>query len=144
VLEFVRHDRQDVITGTAAEAPLAEAVRQAMRAPAVSLAGKTTLWTLGALIKGARLLVCNDTGVSHIATALRTPSVVVSLGADVSRWAPADGQRHRVLWKPMPCRPCSHADCPVGHGCATGLQVADVAEVVREQLYSTVPASRVA
>jgi ADP-heptose:LPS heptosyltransferase len=115
------------ITGTAAEAPLAEQVCRAMRAPALSLAGKTTLWTLGALIEGARLLVCNDTGVSHVAAALGTPSVVVSLGADVSRWAPLDAARHRVLWKAVPCRPCAHAECPVGHGCATGLSAAEVA-----------------
>jgi lipopolysaccharide heptosyltransferase II len=123
-----------VITGTAAEAPLADAVRRAMRAPALSLAGQTTLWTLAALIERARLLVCNDTGVSHVAAALHTPSVVVSLGADVSRWAPLDRARHRVLWQPVPCRPCSHAVCPIGHPCATGLQVDEVAAAAREAL----------
>lgn len=123
-----------IVTGTAAEAPLAEAVCRLMRAPARSLAGRTSLWTLGALIDGARLLVCNDTGVSHVAAALGTPSVVVSLGADVSRWAPADGERHRVLWRPMACRPCGFAQCPTGHGCSTGLQVDDVAAAVAESL----------
>lgn len=129
-----------IVTGTAAEAPLADAVCRAMRAPARSLAGRTTLWTLGALIEGARLLVCNDTGVSHVAAALGTPSVVVSLGADVSRWAPADGERHRVLWQPMACRPCGFAQCPTGHGCSTGLHVADVAAAVAESL-KVVPAA---
>jgi ADP-heptose:LPS heptosyltransferase len=123
-----------LVTGTAAEAPLADAVCHAMQAPARSLAGATSLWTLGALIEGASLLVCNDTGVSHVAAALGTPSVVVSLGADVSRWAPADTTRHRVLWRPMPCRPCGHADCPTGHGCATGLTVAEVARAVADSL----------
>lgn len=116
-----------LITGTTGEAPIANAVAAAMRAPAQVLAGQTTLWTLGALIERAALLVCNDTGVSHIAAALRTPSVVVSLGAEVSRWAPLDARRHQVLWEPMPCRPCAHAVCPVGHGCSTDLEVQRVA-----------------
>ena len=70
-----------------------------MRRRAIDLAGKTTLGALGALIEGAEALVCNDTSVSHIAAALACPSVVVSCGADVARWAPLDADRHRVLWQ---------------------------------------------
>ena len=73
------------------------------------------------------MLVCNDTGVSHIAAALGTPSVVVSCGADVARWAPLNRELHTVLWQPMPCRPCSHAQCPYEHGCATGITAGMVA-----------------
>jgi ADP-heptose:LPS heptosyltransferase len=122
------------VTGTEAEAPIARAVVEAMKERATSLAGRTTLWTLGALIESARLLVCNDTGVSHVAAALGTPSVVVSLGADVARWAPLDRRLHRVLWQPVACRPCAHAHCPIGHGCATQLTAARVAEAVLETL----------
>ena len=114
--------RTVVLTGTAAEAPLVRRLVAAMRHPAVDLAGRTDLWTLGALIEGAEALVCNDTGVSHIAAALGCPSVVVSCGADVSRWAPLDHERHRVLWQPIACRPCGYRDCPVGHGCATAIE----------------------
>jgi ADP-heptose:LPS heptosyltransferase len=32
--------------------------------------------------------VCNDTGVSHVAAALRIPSVIVFHTAETSRWAP--------------------------------------------------------
>ncbi len=86
-----------VLTGTAGERDLTRRVRQAMGHPAVDLAGRTDLGTVAALLEGARLLVCNDTGVSHLAAALRTPSVVISTGANPQRWAPPDGRRHRVL-----------------------------------------------
>ena len=78
----------------------------------------------GTLMQRARLLVCNDTGVSHIAAAVGTPSVIVASGSDVRRWAPLDRQRHRVLHYPVPCRPCEHAECPLAnHPCARGVTV---------------------
>lgn len=129
-----------VLTGTAGEAVLIDAVQRAMSHPAVDLSGKTDLWTLGALIERASLLVCNDTGVSHLAAALGTPSVVVSSGADVARWAPFDRQRHQVLWHLVPCRPCSFARCPYDHPCAKGISASMVIEaaqaaIAREPLH---------
>jgi ADP-heptose:LPS heptosyltransferase len=86
-----------VLTGTTSEAPLTRTIARAMRAPALDLAGKTDLGMAAALIGDARLLVCNDTGVSHLAAALRVPSVVISTGDNPERWAPDDRRRHRVL-----------------------------------------------
>ena len=128
-----------VLTGTSAEGALVARVAAGMRRPVVSLAGRTTLWTLGALLRRSRLLVCNDTGVSHVAAALGTRSVVVSLGADVARWAPRDHARHHVLWQAMACRPCGHVDCPVGHGCATAIGAEQVVQAARAAL-EAVPA----
>lgn len=88
-----------VLTGTAEEATLTRAVAVGLRAPVVDLAGRTDLGTLGAIVEGARLVVCNDTGISHVAAALRVPSVVLSTGDNPARWAPADTERHRVLCK---------------------------------------------
>lgn len=128
---LARDGRTVVLTGSAEEAPLAAEIAARMQAPAVDLVGRTTLWTLGALIGGAEFVVCNDTGISHVAAALGCPSVVVSCGADVSRWAPLDRDKHRVLWQPMVCRPCAHAICPYDHGCATAIDVPSVLEAAR-------------
>ncbi len=105
-----------------------------MREPAIDLAGRTTLGGLAAVIAKARLLVCNDTGVSHVAAALRTPSVVVACGSDPKRWAPLDTQLHRVLCHEVACRPCAHRDCPIGHPCALGIPPDDVVRETRKAL----------
>jgi ADP-heptose:LPS heptosyltransferase len=120
-----------VITGSAAESALARSITKAMRHPAFDCTGATTLGALAVLIEHARLLVANDTGVSHIAAAVRTPSVIVCCGSDFRRWAPLDAERHRVLHQPVPCRPCTYEICPIGHPCATGVSAA---AVIREAL----------
>jgi ADP-heptose:LPS heptosyltransferase len=137
-----------VLTGIESERPLAEAllallpkVRPEARPETdpgtepvcINLVGQTSLWSMGALIQRAALLVCNDTGVSHVAAALGTPSVVISCGSDVSRWAPADAQRHRVLWADEPCRPCAHAECPYEHACAWDVTAASVLDAAQTQ-----------
>ena len=118
--------RTVVLTGSAQETELVAELAARMRRPSVNLAGRTSLWTLGALVEGAERVVCNDTGISHIAAALRRPSLVVSSGSDVSRWAPLDAERHQVLWHDLPCRPCGYAVCPEQHDCARAVTVDDV------------------
>jgi ADP-heptose:LPS heptosyltransferase len=95
--QLARRGWRVVLTGSAGEAALTAEVARAAGAAALDLAGRTGLGSLGALVAGARLLVCNDTGVSHVAAGLRTPSVVLSTGDNPRRWAPPDAVRHRVL-----------------------------------------------
>jgi ADP-heptose:LPS heptosyltransferase len=125
---------QIAITGTAAEAPLTCAVLGAMSAPALHLAGATSLGGLAALVAHARLVVCNDTGISHIAAAMATASVVIACGSDTRRWAPLDRARHRVLADYPACRPCMFRDCPYGHPCALNVEVERLVATAREQL----------
>jgi ADP-heptose:LPS heptosyltransferase len=88
-----------VLTGSAPERGLTREVRRRMRTgeETTDACGRTGLGALGALLAGARVLVCNDTGTSHLAAALRVPSVVLSTGDNPARWAPLDAGLHRVL-----------------------------------------------
>lgn len=85
-----------VVTGTEEERDVAGAVVGPF-GTAVTAAGRTSLGGVAALIEGSRLLICNDTGVSHVACAVGTPSVVLVTNSEPSRWAPLDRQMHRVL-----------------------------------------------
>lgn len=119
------------LTGSAGEAALTAAIAARLQAPSgravADLSGQTTLGSLAGVVARAALVVANDTGISHLAAALSTPSVIVSSGADAERWAPLDRKRHRVFWQAAACRPCSHDECPTGHACALGVSADRVA-----------------
>jgi ADP-heptose:LPS heptosyltransferase len=129
-----------VVTGTPDERPLASALVSAARHRLVDLCGRTaTPWVLGALVDAAALVVSNDTGVSHVAAALATPSVIVASGSEVHRWAPLDRRRHHVHWHATPCRPCAHPVCPTAHECALGVPASTVIATALELIGDTNP-----
>jgi ADP-heptose:LPS heptosyltransferase len=90
-----------VVTGDASETSLASRViGLAGAAPAGSirnLAGRTPIDELCALVAGARALISNDTGIAHLATAYRTPSVVLFGPTPPATWGPRQGP-HVALW----------------------------------------------
>jgi ADP-heptose:LPS heptosyltransferase len=86
-----------VLSGVSDEAGIADDVAARMRYPAVNLAGRTGLGALAALLSEASLLVSNDTGVSHLAAALRVPSVILFMASDPQRWAPLNRDLHRIV-----------------------------------------------
>jgi len=130
------HGWQIAITGIASEVPITTAVLRAMTTPALHLAGATSLGGLAALVAHAQLVVCNDTGISHVAAAMRTRSTVIASGSDTRRWAPLDHDRHRLIADYPACRPCSFRDCPYDHACALNVSVERVLEVALGQLAS--------
>ncbi|MDR5781202.1 glycosyltransferase family 9 protein [Caballeronia sp. LZ065] len=125
---------QIAATGSVSEAPLTARVANDAGPQAIDLAGRTSLGALAALVARARLIVCNDTGLSHVAAAMRTPSVVIASGSDTRRWAPLDHARHRVLADWPACRPCAFRECPYGHECALNVSVQAVLDAAFVQL----------
>ncbi|WP_019987250.1 glycosyltransferase family 9 protein [Rudanella lutea] len=86
-----------VLTGTQAEATIAQTVQQHMHQRAVDLTGQTDLPTLAAVLRHSGGLVSNDTGVSHLAAACQVPSVVIFTSADPAEWAPLATHRHHAV-----------------------------------------------
>ncbi|MDD5491388.1 MAG: lipopolysaccharide heptosyltransferase II [bacterium] len=58
-----------------------------------------------ALIKKFNVLVCGNTGVMHIAAAVKTPVVALHGPTDPKKWGPW-GDQHTVLTAKSPCSPC--------------------------------------
>jgi ADP-heptose:LPS heptosyltransferase len=126
---------QIAITGSGGERILTSCIATATSGRAIDLAGKTSLGSLAALVSKAQLVVCNDTGMSHVAAAMKTRSVVIASGSDTRRWAPLDHDRHRVLADYPPCRPCAFRDCPYGHPCALNVSIDQVMNTALAQLF---------
>lgn len=92
-----------VITGTKDEERLAVDIMQNMKHEAYNMAGKTTLGAVAVMIKNAFALVSNCTGVSHIAAAYGTSSVIISLHGEPERWSPLNKLKHRTIdWTTTP------------------------------------------
>ncbi|OZI56115.1 glycosyltransferase family 9 protein [Bordetella genomosp. 4] len=127
---------QIALTGTTGESAMTTELQQLAQVPLTDLSGLTNLGSLAALVRASRLLVCNDTGISHVAAAMQAPSVVVACGSDTRRWAPLNRRRHRVLSADVPCRPCAHPVCPIGHPCALQVTAPEVLAAARDQLYA--------
>lgn len=94
---LARQGYQVVLTGIEEEIPDVQAVAQAMTAPVVNFAGKTTLGSVAALIEGARMVVSNDTGIAHLTDALRRPSITLFFASNPNRWGALDRKLHRAL-----------------------------------------------
>ena len=93
--------RNVIVTGGRAEVLLARRVAEiAGLGRSAVVAGATDLLDLAALIASAGRVLCGDTGVTHLATALGTPSIVLFGPISPARWGPPpDRPHHRVLWK---------------------------------------------
>ncbi len=112
-----RWDARIVFTGGADEVDMVQEVMRHMYAPAVSLAGRTSLGGLAALIARLRLFISNDTGPAHIACAVDCASITLFGPAEFSRWAPLDQTRHPALRHAVECSPCGYWECPIDHRC---------------------------
>jgi ADP-heptose:LPS heptosyltransferase len=117
--------RRVVVTGGRGERePAAEVARLAGLPSGAVLAGRTALPVLAALVAAAERVVCGDTGVAHLATALRTPSVVLFGPVAPSRWGPPpDRPSHRALW-------AGRSGDPHGAAVDPGLLAIEVADVL--------------
>jgi ADP-heptose:LPS heptosyltransferase len=101
-----------LITGSGAERELAEQVAHAAGLPDDRvLAGRTDLGALCDLVARAALVISGDTGIAHLASAYRTPSVVLFGPVDPAQWGPPPGP-HVALARPAQRRGARFADDP--------------------------------
>lgn len=115
-----------LLFGSPREASLTRAIRERMRGAAIDFGGRTTLTELSGLLSRCALLLTNDTGAMHLASALGIPCVALFGPTDPRRTGPL-GSGHRVLHDPPACSPCRYRDCPIDHRC---MQTLDVERVV--------------
>ena len=111
---------------------IALAIGNGQSSAANSIAGLTSLRELCAVIKQCRVLLTNDTGPMHIATALGTPVVVPfgSTSPELTGPILTPGTRHQLIKSEAPCSPCFLRECPIDFRCMKGITVERVVEAV--------------
>ena len=119
-----------VVLGSAEDQRLAQELCQRLTVPALDSTGKLSLMHTAALLQQCHLLLSNDSGLMHMATALRVP-VVAIFGPTVQEFGFYPFQaRAQVVRADVACRPCStkgSARCPRGHHqCMQQVTVAQV------------------
>jgi len=101
-----------IIVGSRSDAVLGDEVAHWSNSRALSLAGKTSLKELGAIIRGAQFLVSSDTGPMHLAAALNVPVFAIFGPTAPLRTGPY-GKIHSIIRLELPCSPCfTRKPCP--------------------------------
>lgn len=108
-----------VITGDKDETGLARHTANLCGRPSVPIAGRLSVGGTAAILAGARVVITNDTGISHLATAVGAPSVVVFTASDPHRWAPLDTTQHRAVVREATDWDPTARITPEGHRIAT-------------------------
>ena len=78
------------------------------------LSGRTSLLDALDLLSFAEQVICNDSGLMHMACALNIPTVGI-FGSTSPEFTPPLGDRATVVGQQMSCRPCFQRTCPLGH-----------------------------
>jgi ADP-heptose:LPS heptosyltransferase len=97
---LARRGHRVVVTGSPGERDIAvQVARDAGLPRTAALAGRTGIGELAGLVAHARLVISGDTGIAHLATAYRTPSVVLFGPVSPAQWGPPAGRPyHRAIW----------------------------------------------
>jgi len=115
-----------LILGGASDAPMCDQIANAIGRNAASLAGKTTVRESCEVLARCVMLICNDSGVQHLAAAVGTQCVSLFTRREFpGMWWP-HGPQHEVLMKDVECHTCFLDVCPYDNKCIKAIGVDDV------------------
>lgn len=125
-----------VLAGGPPDRDVVERLRATLKAPLAADLTSLSLPGLAAALSRASLLIANDSGPVHLATAVGTPVLALFGPTSPLRWGPPLPSRSLSL--ELACSPCSNhgeALCPLGHHrCLRELAPAHVVTAAEELL----------
>jgi heptosyltransferase-2 len=116
-----------VIFGAKGEERLGQDIAARLSARSLVLSGATTIRELMVAVKRCDVLLTNDTGPMHIASAFQVPVVAIFGPTDWRTTSPF-GNGHTIVRQPVDCAPCLLRECPIDHRCMTRVSVDQVYE----------------
>ncbi|MBI4697839.1 MAG: glycosyltransferase family 9 protein [Nitrospirae bacterium] len=101
-----------ILTGSSSERELGNEFESITKIRPLNFIEKTNLDELAGLLKRCDLFISNDTGPLHIATAVGTTTINISLASVHFRETGPYGDGHYVIAPDVPCYPCGfNTDC---------------------------------
>ena len=99
----------------------------------VAILGVKSLREVAGVISKLDLYIGNDSGLSHIAAGLNTPTITI-IGPDEAKiFHPyTEADKHYVVSKDVECKPCWKEGCKYNNDCLRKVTVDDVYEVVKK------------
>lgn len=122
-----------VIFGAKGEEQLGREIAARLSSRSLILSGATTIRELMAAVKRCAMLLTNDTGPMHIASAFQVPVVAIFGPTDWRTTSPF-GSAHTIVRQPVDCAPCLLRECPIDHRCMTRVTVDQVYDAATKQL----------
>ena len=102
------------LLGSPKDAEVGEEIARLSCGAATNLCGRTSLDQAIDLLATAKLVVCNDSGLMHVAAALERPLVAL-FGSSSHNYTPPMSPRAKILSLDLDCSPCFKRTCPLGH-----------------------------
>ena len=128
-----------IVFGGRADQVLAGQIESSLSAsaiPVLNLAGKTSLRELAIGLSQCELLLTNDTGPMHLASALGVPVVVPfgSTSPELTGPGLPYSSEHALIKGAAPCAPCFLRECPIDFRCMTSIHADAVADAAAKLL----------
>jgi heptosyltransferase-2 len=124
------YDAQILFVGGENERKMADIIRANSKCPVTVLIGQLNLWETAYILKKSDILICNDSGLMHLAATLGTQVFAIFGPTDRIKNRPLEN-RHKVIYNDVPCSPCDMMEkCRHDEVCLNTITVDSVLQTV--------------
>jgi len=133
---YLSHKIIPIFIGTEKERPILSSIEKSLTTPFIDLMGKTSIDTLGEILKNGMFLLTNDTGTMHIASGVNTRIVCIALATAYSHETAAYSENNIIIEADIHCTPCSHQIECLNPICKPLIRPEIVTEIIKETVLS--------
>ncbi len=138
IAEFLHELNFSIIAvGTPSEREILNKLKEDSAVPILTFEN-LTLPEITALASRAEIFVGGDSGIAHIAAAVKTPCVVIFGSSNINHWRPWTDAPNEIVYEKLPCQPCA------GYFCKEFAEPECIKRVTVEQVIAAIKKLRLA